>query len=189
MVPIHKKSKDQAKMDSYHLNLISLTSCVGKLMERMINTRLARHLEKNNIITPTQVGFWQHCCPEHQVTYIAQKTENGFQDKKHTLTVWVDMDKVYKVWKDGLHLKLQKSGVTRYIYQWIYQYLTKRKARVQVNQTYTYSLLQEDTERRKPWRYTAPYLIPSLHTGHLPCKVQEAICWLCLLQITPTIRE
>ena len=58
MVPIHKKGKDRANTDSYRP--ISLTSCVGKLMERMINTRLVWHLEKNNIITPEQAGFRSH---------------------------------------------------------------------------------------------------------------------------------
>ena len=76
-------------------------------MERLINTRLVWHLEKNNIITPEQVGFQQHRSTEDQVTYIAQKIEDGFQDKQHTLTVWIDVEKAYeKVWKDGLRLKL-----------------------------------------------------------------------------------
>ena len=104
----------------------------------MINTRLVWHLEKNNIITPEQADFQQHHSTEDQVTYIAQKIEDGFQDKQHTLTAWIDMEKAYdKVWKDGLRLKLQKSGVTGCMYQWISQYLTNRKARVHVNGTYS----------------------------------------------------
>ena len=89
MVPIHKKGKVRANTDSYRP--ISLTSC--KLMERMINIRLVWHLEKNNIITPEQADFRQHHSTEDQVTYIAQKIEDGFQDKQHTLTVWIDMEK------------------------------------------------------------------------------------------------
>ena len=100
MVPFHKKGKDLADTDSYRP--FSLTSCVGKLNERLINTRLVGHLEKNNII-PEQSGFWQHRSTEIQVMYIALKIEDGFQDKQHTMTVWID-----KVWKDGLCLKLQK---------------------------------------------------------------------------------
>ena len=70
--------------------------------------------------------------------YIAQKVEDGFQDKQHTLTVWIDMEKAYdRVWKDGLRLKRQKSGVTGCMYQWISQYLTNRKARVHLNGTYS----------------------------------------------------
>ena len=131
---------------------IGLTSCVGKLVERMINTRLVWHLEKNNIITPEQAGFRQHHSTEDQVTYIAQKIEDGFQDKQHTLTVWIDKEKAYdRAWKDGLRFKLQKSGVTGCMYQWISQYLTNRKARVYVNGTYSRKktlllLLQRSTD-------------------------------------------
>ena len=136
MVPIHKKGKDRTKAGSYRP--ISLTSCAGKLMERLINTRLLWHLEKTNIITPKQAGFRQHRSTEDQVTYIAQKIEDGFQDKQNTLTVWIDMEKAFdKVWKNGLRLKLQKSGVTGCMYQWISQYLNNRKARVHVNGAYS----------------------------------------------------
>ena len=55
MVPIHKKGKNQANTDSYRP--ITLTSCVGKLMERLINTRQVRHLEKNIVITPVQADI------------------------------------------------------------------------------------------------------------------------------------
>ena len=135
MVPIHKKGKDRANTDSYRP--ISLTSCVGKLMERLINTRLAWHLEQNNIITPEQEGSLQHRSTEGQVTYIAQKIGDGFQDKQHALTVWIDMEKACdKVWEEGLRLKLQKSGVMGCMYQLISQYLTNRKARVHVNGAY-----------------------------------------------------
>nr|KAG5704148.1 hypothetical protein BaRGS_009678 [Batillaria attramentaria] len=175
MVPIHKKGKDRAKVDSYRP--ISLTSCVGKLMERLINTRLTWHLEKNNIITPEQAGFRQHRSTEDQVTYIAQRIEDGLQDKQHTLTVWIDMEKAYdKVWKDGLRLKLQKSGVTGCMLQWISQYLNNRKARVHVNGAYS---------RKKTLKEGVPQggvLSPTLFlvfindiVKDLPRKVQGAI--------------
>ena len=72
------------------------------------------------------------------MTFIAQKIEDGFQDKQHTLTVWIDMEKAFdKVWKDGLRLELLKSGVTGCMFKWISQYLTNRKARVHVNGAYS----------------------------------------------------
>ena len=76
IVPIHRKGKDRADTDSYCP--ISLTGCVGKLVERLINTRLVLQLEKKNITTPEQEGFEQRRPSENQVTYIAEKVENGF---------------------------------------------------------------------------------------------------------------
>ncbi|XP_070209766.1 uncharacterized protein [Littorina saxatilis] len=133
MVPIHKKGKDRAKVDSYRP--ISLTSCVGILMERLINTRLTWHLEKNNTFSPEQAGFRQHRSTEDQVAYIAQKIEDGYQDKKHTLTIWIDMEKAFdKIWKEGLKLK---SGVAGCMFQWICQYLNNRKAKLHVSGQYS----------------------------------------------------
>ena len=136
MLPIHKKGKDRANTGSYCP--ISLTSYMDKLMERLINIRLVWYLEKNKIITPEQAGFWQHRSTKYQVTYITQKTEDGFQDKQHTLRVWIDIEKEYhKGWKDGFRIILQKSSVTGCMYRWISQHLTNRKARVHVNGTYS----------------------------------------------------
>ena len=136
MIPIHKKGKDRVKPESYRP--ISLTSTVGKLMECMINTRLLWHLETKELLTPVQAGFRNHHSTEDQVTYIAQKIEDGFQDQKHTLAVWIDMEKAFdKVWKDGLRQKLRKNGVTGCMYNWISQYLNNRKARVYVNGSYS----------------------------------------------------
>ena len=162
MVPIHKKGKDRANTDSYRP--ISLTSCVGKPMETLINTRLVWYLEKKNIITSEQAGFRQHRSTEDQATYITQQIEGGFQDKQHTLTVWTGMEKAYdKVRKDGLRLKLQKSGVTGCMYQSFSQYLTSRKARVHVAGTYSH----KKTLRRSPsGKRLEPYLIPGLHQRH-----------------------
>ena len=94
------------------------------------------HLEKNQLITPQQAGFRQHHSTEDQVTYLSQKTEDGFQGKKHTLAVWLDFEKAFdKVWKDGLRVKLRKAGVKGCIFKWISRYLQNRIARVQVNGT------------------------------------------------------
>ena len=91
MIPVHKKGKNRKDVNSYRP--ISLLSCIGKLLERMVNTRLTWHLERNNIYANEQAGFRQNLSTEDQVTYIAQKIEDGFQKKQHTLTVWIDMEK------------------------------------------------------------------------------------------------
>ena len=105
ILPIHKKGKDKGKATSYRP--ISLTSCVGKLMERLINNRLTWHLESKGHINAEQAAFRQNRSTEDQITYISQAIEDSFQDKKHTLAVWIDLEKAFdKVWKNGLRLKL-----------------------------------------------------------------------------------
>ena len=136
MVPILKKGKDRSKADSYRP--ISLTSCIGKVFERMVNSRLTWHLERHKLICDEQAGFRPHRSTEDQVTYISQKIEDGFQERKHTLAVWIDLEKAFdKVWKEGLKLKLKQHHISGKMYTWISQFLSNRKARVQVNGQYS----------------------------------------------------
>ena len=136
MVPILKKGKDKKNVSSYRP--ISLTSCTGKLLERMVNNRLSWYLEDEKILCQEQAGFRQNRSTEDQVTYIAQSIEDGLQDKKHTLAVWVDLEKAFdKVWKEGLKLKLKRCGVSGNMYRWISSFLNNRKARVQANGKYS----------------------------------------------------
>ena len=55
---IPKPDKDHTDPTNYRP--IALTSCICKTMEQMINDRLTRFLETNNIITDYQSGFRRH---------------------------------------------------------------------------------------------------------------------------------
>ena len=149
MIPIHvpKRGKDKSQAESYRP--ISLTSCVGKLMERLINTRLVWHLEDKKHITPEQAALRQDRSTEDQITYTAQAIEDAFQDKKHTLAVWIDLEKAFdKVWKESLKLKLHQCGVAGRMYKWIGQYMHNRKAKVQIKQHEQ----KENPQARRPKR-------------------------------------
>ena len=94
LIPLLKKNKPKSAPSSYRP--ISLTSCIGKLVERMINERLNWWLEHNNIITPCQATT------EDQLIRLTQKIQNGFQMNKDTIAVFVDLEKAYdKVWRQG----------------------------------------------------------------------------------------
>lgn len=49
--------KPKKNLNLENLRPISLTSCVGKAFERVVNTRLMRYLEKENLMPHTQFGF------------------------------------------------------------------------------------------------------------------------------------
>ena len=55
VIPVKKPNKDPHQTTSYRP--IALTSCVCKLMEKMINSRLVWHLETNKLLSPFQFGF------------------------------------------------------------------------------------------------------------------------------------
>ena len=110
MIPILKKGKDPKQAASYRP--ISLTSCVGNTMERVVNQRLKWYLDTNDLLAPEQAGFRQFRATEDQTKYLAQEIEDAFQEKSVTCVVWIDIQRAFdKVWTDGLIVKLMGNGV------------------------------------------------------------------------------
>jgi ribonuclease HI len=130
--PIYKSGKQKTDPKSYRP--ISLLSCTGKLMERIINTRLIWHLESNKLLADEQFGFRKSRSTEDQVTYLTQCIEDAFDEKKHALVVWVDLQNAFdKVWTDKLLVKLVEKKVTGRMATWIKTWLEKRTAVVRSN--------------------------------------------------------
>ena len=136
MIPIHKKGKAKAEASSYRP--ITLTSCIVKVLERIINTRLKWFIESEKLLASEQAGFREQLCAENQTTYLGQEIDDGFQHKKQTLTVWIDLQKaVDTVWTDGLLLKLKKCNIAGNMFRWIKSYLHNRRARIVIDNTKT----------------------------------------------------
>ena len=141
-IPIHIKGKAKTDVSSYRP--ISLTSCIVKVLERIINTRLKWLLESENLLASEQAGFREHHCTEDQTTYLAQELEDGFQHKKQTFIVWVDLQKAFDtVWTDGLLLKLKKCNIAGNMFCWIKSYLHNRRARVVIYNTKSKKISEE----------------------------------------------
>lgn len=77
ITPILKKGKPAGQPQSYRP--ISLTSCLGKVAERMINTRLYYWLEKNGILSNAQAGFRKGCRTEDQLLDLSKVRLTAFK--------------------------------------------------------------------------------------------------------------
>ena len=140
MIPILKKGKDPKKANSYRP--VSLTSCVVKTMERIVNERLKWYLETENLLAPEQAGFRQFRSTEDQATYLSQEIEDAFQEQKLVLVSWIDLQKAFdKVWMEGLLVKLLRNGIASNMFHWIKSYLYNRRARVSVDRIHSKKIL------------------------------------------------
>ena len=140
MIPILKKGKDPKKANSYRP--VSLTSCVVKTMERIVNERLKWYLETENLLAPEQAGFRQFRNTEDQATYLSQEIENAFQEQKLVLVSWIDLQKAFdKVWMEGLLVKLLRNGIASNMFNWIKSYLYNRRVRVSVDRIHSKKIL------------------------------------------------
>ena len=129
IIPIHKKGKSKKDPESYRP--ISLISCLGKLMERILNKRLIWYPESNNILAPSQTGYRSHRSTEDQLMLISQEIENAFLKKEKVVSVFFDLSKAFdKVWKGGLLQKISQLGIRSNMFKWIKSFLQDRSANV-----------------------------------------------------------
>jgi hypothetical protein len=80
IVPILKPGKPQEQLDSYRP--IALTSCLAKVIERMVAKRLQHLAESRGMLNSDQSGFCPQRLTEDQVIRLSQAISDGFQAKK-----------------------------------------------------------------------------------------------------------
>ena len=96
---------------------LSLTKCIGKLMEMIILHRLVYFLNIHNIISNFHSGFREKRQTTDNLLYLSQKAFEAFSEKKMMCGVVMDIQKAFdKVWHKGLIYKLSKLLVVVLIY-------------------------------------------------------------------------
>ena len=109
VTPILKKGKKAGEPKNYRP--ISLTSSIGKLAERMVNYRLYWYLEKFGFLDNSQAGFRRGSRTEDQLYRLTQEVIDGFQAKKDTAAIFIDLQQAYdRIWRKGLLFYLLKLG-------------------------------------------------------------------------------
>ena len=135
--PLLKDGKDPKLTVSFRP--ISLTSCVGKILEKIITDRLMYVVEKNGVLNDNQAGFRQGRCTTDQVLKLVQRATNQFHatDNEHsarTIVTFFDYEKAYdKVWRDGLITKMLDMEIPHRFVSYVRHFLSGRKTTVEVN--------------------------------------------------------
>jgi len=130
VVPIFKKGNKE-EVENYRP--ISLTSVVGRIMERVIKYELVEFLNKYNVIVDSQHGFRNNRSCLTNLEYIEHVT-NIIDKGDSADIVYLDFSKAFdKVSHEKLVRKLQGYGIQGNIFNWIRNWLLGRKQRVVLN--------------------------------------------------------
>ena len=114
---------------------ISLTSCLGKLIERLVKNRLNFFMELWNIIVKQQSGFQNNKGTADNLIFFTQKISESLNAKKKACGIFFDISKAFdKVWHNGLIYKLIKLNIPSYLLKYIVDFLKDRQFRVSVGE-------------------------------------------------------
>ena len=101
---------------------ISLSSCISKLFERIILSRLLFFLESNSILSPHQAGFRPGRSTLDQILYLSQSISDGFNKPRPgscTILATIDFSKAFdSVWHPALFHKLISAGLPPCFARW-----------------------------------------------------------------------
>ena len=113
---------------------ISLLEVPGKIFERVINKRLRRHLEINNLYNSNQFGFRTGRGTTHALALATEAMSQSKADSGQCHLVLRDITKAFdKVWHIGLKYKILQLGLPNIFEKLLCDFLDDRKARIKVS--------------------------------------------------------
>ncbi|GFW98399.1 probable RNA-directed DNA polymerase from transposon X-element [Trichonephila clavipes] len=132
--PINKPGKDPHLASSYRPIFLLFT--IGKLTESIILHRFKNFINENNILNPNEYGFTNKLSTLRLVLRLTEHISEGFQKKKSTGAVFLDIQKAFDcVWIKGLTFKQISYNLPPPMIHLIHSYLTNRSFKIRINET------------------------------------------------------
>jgi len=123
IIPIPKTGKDVR--DPYNYRPIALTSCMGKLLERMVVQRLSWHLERHHLLSDYQCGFRGGRSTVDHIVRLETDVRVSFKRHGHTTAVFLDVSRAYDmVFKPALIFKLHQMGIRGHLAHYLVGFLS-----------------------------------------------------------------
>ncbi|KAM7298513.1 hypothetical protein ISCGN_019108 [Ixodes scapularis] len=129
VVPLLKAGKPPGKAESYRP--VSLTSCVSKEFESMVQARLRWYLDAHCLLPECMTGFRRGLSAEDSILDLTSDLEDNKNKRRNTVAVFLDVERAY----DGVPLatilcRLTEAEVTGKIQAFLANFLTGRKIQV-----------------------------------------------------------
>ena len=110
IIPVLTADKDESDPSSYRP--IALTSCICKIMERMIKDRLLWYLEKHKLLSSVQCQFRKNRSTTDHLVRLETFVRKAFIQQQHAVAVFFDLKKAYDATlKYGIIRHLHRAGL------------------------------------------------------------------------------
>lgn len=114
---------------------ICLTSYVGKVLERLVESRYRFFMYRKNLIDPEQEGFMHGRSTTRYLYRLTSKINTSRNNKKVGLLLLIDFEKAYdSVWVEGLLKKMFAAGLTGKMWVLTADYLLTRRLNIQLGE-------------------------------------------------------
>ena len=131
ITPIFKK--DDASDPSNYYRPISLLSCIGKVLEKLVHKYVFNFFRDNAVITALQSGFMLGDSKVNQLVDVYNTFCRALDEGKEVRAIFCDISKAFdRVWHEGLLFKLSLAGIKGQLLDWFSDYLDHRFQRVVV---------------------------------------------------------
>ena len=126
--PIYKKNDRQ---NDTNYRPISLLSCIGKILERIVFIKLYEYCMRNNLLTWRNSGYKHLDSTINQLIYLSHQIYSALSQGYDVCFVSLDASSAFdRVWHEGLIHKLERIGITGRLLSWFKSYLSDRIQRV-----------------------------------------------------------
>jgi hypothetical protein len=134
--PIYKNKGDITKPENYRP--ITLLSCLGKLFTSIINNRLTKFMETNNLLNNCQAGFRKNQSTSDHIFVLHSIISILNNSKKKLFCAFVDLKQAFDtVWREGLWEKLIQNNINGKCLNIIMNMYKNIKSCVKLNATYS----------------------------------------------------
>ena len=132
VLPIYKGKGDKTKVENYRP--ISILPALSKVFEKLIKTRLMKHLTENGYIDEHQHGFLPGKSTETAILDFTDKIIDALDDRKKVSGVFLDLSKAFDTVDHTILLeKLQAVGILGNELNLFRSYLQNRKQAVSID--------------------------------------------------------
>ena len=127
VTPVFKKG-DARYLDNYRP--VSTIPLFGKILEKLIYSRLCSFFSSNNTIYENQYGFRQYHSTSHAINFSVKQILDEIENKKHVIGIFIDLSKAFDtISHEKLIHKLNFYGIRGISLELIKSYLSGRVQR------------------------------------------------------------
>ena len=116
---------------------VSLTSVICKMLETIIKDKLVQYFKCNNLLSSCQHGFCSSYSCVTQLLQVVNDWSLALESGNSVDVVYLDLHKAFNcVPHRRLLSKLRSYGVARKLFDWIENFLSNRKQRVCIRESF-----------------------------------------------------